>query len=152
MIPISRAVAALALVFAIAAAAAHGAGLGSRVFVVERASGRLAVYDLDQRALLPGRIEGLGDLSHATMTFTPDLRSGFLATRGGKVTRIDLEKVVAAGEVLTSQNSIDNAISQDGRFLAVAEYVPGGLTILDARDLRVLVKHSARSDAAASNR
>ena len=65
MIPISRAVAALALVFAIAAAAAHGAGLGSRVFVVERASGRLAVYELDQRALLPGRIEGPGDLSHA---------------------------------------------------------------------------------------
>lgn len=140
----ARSIAAAALALVVGAAVAHASGVGSRVFVVERASGRLAVYDLDQRALLPGRIEGLGDLSHATMTFTPDLRSGFLATRGGKVTRIDLEKVAAAGEVLTSQNSIDNAISQDGRFLAVAEYVPGGLTILDARDLRVLVKHAAK--------
>jgi protein NirF len=123
--------------------AAHGSGVGSRVFVVERAAGSLAVYDLDRRELLPGRIAGLGDLSHATMTFTPDLRSGFLATRGGEVTRIDLEKVEAAGEVLTSRNSIDNAISQDGRYLAVAEYAPGGVTILDARDLRVLKKHAA---------
>ncbi len=137
-----RAIAALACALAVAAVA-RGSGVGSRVFVVERASGALAVYDLEQRALLPERITGLGDLSHATMTFTPDLRSGFLATRGGKVTRIDLEKAQAAGEVLTSQNSIDNAISQDGRFLAVAEYAPGGVTILDARDLRVRKKHAA---------
>jgi protein NirF len=138
----SRTLAAIACALAVAAVA-RGSGIGSRVFVVERASGSLAVYDLDLRALLPGRISGLGDLSHATMTFTPDLRSGFLATRGGKVSRIDLETVKASGEVLTSQNSIDNAISQDGRYLAVAEYVPGGVTILDTRDLRVLKKHPA---------
>ncbi len=137
------ALAALVAVLSIASVV-HGSGVGSRVFVVERSSGTLAVYDLDQRALLPGRIEGLGDLSHATMTFTPDLRSGFLATRGGKVTRIDLETAKAAGEVLTSQNSIDNAISQDGRYLAVAEYKPGGVTILDARDLSVVAKHAAK--------
>lgn len=140
----SRALAFATIAMAlVAAAAARGSGIGSRVFVVERASGSLAVYDLDSRTLRPERITGLGDLSHATMTFTPDLRSGFLATRGGKVTRIDLEKAEAAGEVMTSQSSIDNAISQDGRFLAVAEYAPGGLTILDARELRVLHRHAA---------
>jgi len=118
-------------------------GIGSRVFVVERASESLAVYDFMERKLLPKRITGLGNLRHATMIFTPDLRYGFLATRSGKVSRIDLEKLEVAGEVFTSENSIDNAISQDGRFIATAEYVPGGVTILDARSLEVLKKHRA---------
>jgi len=118
-------------------------GIGSRVFVVERASESLAIYDFMERKLLPKRITGLGNLRHATMIFTPDLRYGFLATRSGKVSRIDLEKLEVAGEVFTSQNSIDNAISQDGRFIATAEYVPGGVTILDASSLEVLKEHRA---------
>lgn len=133
------------LLLALAGVLAHAdavrsAGLGSRVFVVERATGSLAVYDLAERRLLPRRIEGLGNLRHATMIFTPDLRHAFLATRNGKVTRIDLERLRAAGEVFTSENSIDNAISQDGRYVAVAEYVPGGLTILDAERMRVVTR------------
>jgi len=118
-------------------------GIGSRVFVVERASGSLAVYDLAQRKLLPQRIEDLGNLRHATMIFSPDLRYGYLATRSGQVSRIDLEKLEVAGKVFTSQSSIDNAISQDGRFIATAEYAPGGVTILDARDLRLVKKLEA---------
>ena len=123
--------------------AAHAGGMGSRVFVVERASGSLAVYDWVERTLLPQRIEGLGNLRHATMIFSPDLRYGFLATRSGQVSRIDLQKLERAGVVFTSENSIDNAVSHDGRFVATAEYVPGGVTIVDARDLTVLKKHAA---------
>jgi protein NirF len=85
--------------------AAHAGGMGSRVFVVERASGSLAVYDWVERTLLPQRIEGLGNLRHATMIFSPDLRYGFLATRSGQVSRIDLQKLERAGVVFTSENS-----------------------------------------------
>ena len=74
-------------------------GIGSRVFVVERASGSLAIYDYVERKLLPQRITGLGDLSHATMIFSPDLRYGYLATRGGEVSRIDLHKLERTGVV-----------------------------------------------------
>ncbi len=120
------------------AATPGGAGVGARVFVVERASGSLAVYDLQRRALVPGRIGGLGDLRHATMVFTPDLRHGFLATRNGKVTRVDLSTLRPTGQVFSSENSIDNAISQDGRLLAVGEYQPGGLSVLDVETLEVV--------------
>lgn len=123
--------------------AAHAGGIGSRVFVVERASESLAVYDLAERKLLPKRISGLGNLRHATMIFSPDLRYGYLATRSGQVSRINLETLERDGVVFTSKNSIDNAISQDGRFIATAEYVPGGLTILDAESMAVLKKHEA---------
>ena len=76
---------ALALALACWSRAGHGrrrGGIGSRVFVVERASGSLAVYDFVERKLLPKRITGLGNLRHATMIFSPDLRYGYLATAG----------------------------------------------------------------------
>lgn len=114
------------------------AGIGSRVFVVERETGSLALYDFMQRRLLPNRITGLGNLRHATMTFTPDLRYGFLATRGGKISRINLETMEPAGEIVVSQSSIDNAVSHDGRYIATAEYAPGGVTIINAENLEVL--------------
>lgn len=138
----ARALLGLAAALALAAPGLAG-GVGSRVFVVERASGSLAVYDYLERALLPKRIAGLGDLRHATMIFSPDLRFGYLATRGGQVSRIDLQKLERTGAVFTSENSIDNAISQDGRFIATAEYVPGGVTILDAASLEVRARHRA---------
>jgi len=122
---------------------ANAGGIGSRVFVVERASESLAVYDIAERKLLPKRISGLGNLRHATMIFSPDLRYGYLATRSGQVSRINLETLERDGVVFTSKNSIDNAISQDGRYIATAEYVPGGLTILDAESMVVLKKHEA---------
>jgi protein NirF len=140
------AAASLALIVAIATPGPT-ADVPSRVFVVERASSSLAVYDLATGELLPRRVEGLGDLRHATMTFSPDLRWGYLATRSGQVTRVDLETLETAGQVFTSTSSIDNAISKDGRLMAVAEYLPGGLTILDATTLEVLARHEARRGA-----
>ncbi len=130
------------------AIAARAGGIGSRVFVVERDSGSLAVYDFAERRLLPQRITGLGNLHHATMIFSPDLRYGYLATRSGQVSRINLSTLERAGVVFTSENSIDNAISQDGRYIATAEYVPGGLTILDSESMKILKKHPATFELA----
>jgi protein NirF len=138
-----RILAIVGVALCVACRASAGGGVGSRVFVVERASGSLAVYDLVERKLLAQRITDLGNLRHATMIFSPDLRFGYLATRSGQVSRIDLETLERAGVVHTSENSIDNAISQDGRFIATAEYVPGGVTILDAQSLEVVGRHLA---------
>jgi protein NirF len=144
MVPTIRFAASLSLLVVIAfTPSAQAGGVGSRVFVVERASGSLAVYDYVERKLLPKRITGLGNLRHATMIFSPDLRFGYLATRSGQVSRIDLQSLERTGVVFTSENSIDNAISQDGRFIATAEYVPGGLTILDSQSLKIVKKHAA---------
>jgi len=110
-------------------------GVAGRVYVVERGSGSLAIYDLIERRLLDQRIDGLGDLHHAVMAFSPDLRWGYVATRGGLLTRIDLERSVSAGSVQVSRDSIDIAIAQDGRLVATAEYNPGGINFLDARTL-----------------
>jgi protein NirF len=140
---VRRWLAALALVGGLLPSPGLAGGIGSRVFVVERDSGSLAVYDFVDRAVLPKRITDLGDLHHATMVFSPDLRFGYLATRGGQMSRIDLQTLERSGQVSTSRGSIDNAIGRDGRFLATAEYEPGGVTIVDARDLTVVRRHPA---------
>lgn len=121
-------------------------GVGSRVFVVERETESLGIYDLASRSYAPKVITGLGNMRHATMTFAPDLRSGFVATRSGRLSRIDLEKVKRTTDVEVSKNSIDLAISQDGRFVATAEYTPGGVTILDARTMAVVKRLPATLD------
>ena len=134
------------LALALLPAAPHSAGasgVGSRVFVVQRDAGRLAVYDYVERRLVPADIAELGDLHHATMIFTPDLAYGFLSTRSGKISRIDLETLRTDGALQASQSSIDNAVSQDGRYIATAEYAPGGVTIVDARTLAVLKRLDA---------
>jgi len=118
-------------------------GIGSKVFIVERETGSLAVYDFVERKLLPRRITGLGNLRHATMIFSPDLRYGYLSSRGGQVSRINLQKLERDGIVFTSENSIDNAIGAGGRVIATAEYVPGGVTFVDAQTLEVLARHDA---------
>ena len=125
-------------------------GVAQRVFVVERAHGTLAVYDLVERRVTH-RIEGFGDLRHATMTFSPDLRWGFVATRSGVTSRVDLSDGTRDLAVRTSDNSIDLAIAQDGRSLAIAEYYPGGVTIVDPSSMRVRARlpgtfdHAGRS-------
>lgn len=125
------------------AAGADESGLAGRVFVVEREAGRLAVYDYLQRRLLPVTISGLGDLRHATMAFSLDLQYGYVATRSGLLTRIDVAKVARAGDVQVSASSIDIAVTQDGRYIATAEYQPGGVTVLDARSLAIVKRIDA---------
>lgn len=125
--------------------------IGSRVFVVERNSETLAVYDLDLRRVVH-RVSGLGNLLHAIMTFSPDLRYGFVASRSGKLTRIDLATLERAGEVQTSKSSIDIAISQDGRYVATAEYLPGGVTILDTQTLEVVRRIPATGEGGPDDR
>ncbi|MDH4247118.1 MAG: protein nirF [Deltaproteobacteria bacterium] len=128
----------LAIMLAFLPGTLWATGVAGRVFVVEREASRLAVYDYLRHELLPQRIEGLGDMRHALMAFSKDLRHGFVATRSGQLTRFDLNTLEKTGVVATSSNSIDIAISQDGRYIATAEYSPGGVTLLDTETLKVL--------------
>jgi len=106
-------------------------GLG---LVVERATGSLLVVDrLKFEAL--GRIEGLGDLSHASMTFSPDERFAFVFGRDGGLTKVDLTTACISKRILQAGNSIGGAISDDGELVAVSNYEPGGIKVFSADSL-----------------
>jgi protein NirF len=93
--------------------------------VVERAAGSLQLIETSDNTAL-GRIEGLGDLSHASAVFSRDGRFGFVFGRDGGLSKVDLLTGKLVKRVKQAGNSIGGAISQDGRMVAVSNYEPGG--------------------------
>lgn len=109
-------------------------GTGDLGVVIERASGGLKLIETTQRSEI-GQIDGLGDLSHASVVFSRDARYAYVFGRDGGLTKIDLLRQRIERRVIQSGNAIGGAISQDGRLVAVANYTPGGIRIFDAATL-----------------
>ena len=120
-----------------ACAAPARRGTGDLGIVIERASGSVAVVDTSARAIL-GRIEGLGDLSHASAVYGRDGRYAYVFGRDGGLTKVDLLERKIAKRILQAGNSIGGAISQDGRLVAAQNYQPGGVKVFDADTLELL--------------
>jgi protein NirF len=122
------------LALAMPAAAAEVRATGDLGVVVERASGSLRIVDRSERAAI-GRVTGLGDLSHASVVFSPDERFAYVFGRDGGLTKVDLVAQAVAGRVVQAGNAIGGAISDDGRLVAVSNYEPGGVRVFDADTL-----------------
>ena len=81
---------------------------------------------------------------HGGPKFTPDGRYVFFASRDGWITKFDLWNLTVISEVRAGINTRNAAVSGDGKYVAVANYLPHSLVILDA-DLN-FVKSLAVSD------
>jgi protein NirF len=131
----SAAVAAIAAAGALALLA--DAARAETGVVIERATGSVQVVDNAKRTSL-ARVDGLGDLSHASLVFSQDARHVFVFGRDGGLTKVDLAGAKVVGRVVQAGNSIGGAISRDGRLIAVANYEPGGVKLFDAATLELL--------------
>ena len=109
-------------------------GTGNLGIVVERASGSVLVIDATKREAI-ARVEGLGDLSHASAVISQDARFAYVFGRDGGLTKVDLLTAGIAKRVVQAGNSIGGAISDDGTLIAVANYEPGGVKVFDAETL-----------------
>ncbi len=116
---------------------AHAQATGDLGLVIERASGSLVVVDRSDRAAV-GRIEGLGDLSHASITYGPDERFAYVFGRDGGLSKVDLLERRIVARTVQAGNSIGGAISDDGRLVAVSNYEPGGVKVFDADTLALV--------------
>ena len=105
--------------------------------MIERANGSVQVVETSGNSALM-RIEGLGDLSHASAVFSRDQRYAFVFGRDGGLTKVDMLEGRIVGRVIQSGNSIGGAISQDGRLVAVSNYQPGGVKVFRADDLSLV--------------
>ncbi|WP_372572008.1 cytochrome D1 domain-containing protein [Ruegeria jejuensis] len=115
-------------------AEAEPTATGDLGLVIERATGSVLLIDQSDRAAL-ARIEGLGDLSHASLVYSPDQRFAYIFGRDGGLTKLDIVTRQIAGRVLQSGNAIGGAISDDGQLVAVSNYEPGGVRVFDADTL-----------------
>ena len=113
------------------------AGTGDLGVVIERARGALALVNTSSRALL-GEVEGLGDLSHASVVFSRDGMLAYVFGRDGALTRVNLLSRRIEARVQQAGNSIGGAISADGTLVAAQNYTPGGVKVFDARTLALV--------------
>lgn len=112
-------------------------GTGDLALVVERADGAVQVVETSGNSRL-ARIEGLGDLSHASAVFSRDQRYAYVFGRDGGLSKVDLLAGEVVARTIQSGNSIGGAISQDGRLVAVSNYEPGGVKVFSAADLSLV--------------
>ncbi|MDX1605112.1 MAG: cytochrome D1 domain-containing protein [Candidatus Competibacterales bacterium] len=75
---------------------------------------------------------------HGGPKFSPDGRYVHFASRDGWISRYDLYNLETVAEVRAGINTRNAAVSADGRFVMVANYLPHTLVVLDARDLSLL--------------
>jgi WD40 repeat protein len=75
---------------------------------------------------------------HGGPKFSPDGRFVFIMSRDGWVQKYDIWSLDEVGRVRAGLNSRNIALSKDGKWLAVANYLPHTLTILSTADLSVV--------------
>ncbi|MCC0008148.1 MAG: protein nirF [Hyphomicrobiaceae bacterium] len=122
--------------------AACDAATGALGVVIERASGSVLIVDWAARAV-KSRVEGLGDLSHASVVFSRDARFAYVFGRDGGLSKVDLVTGQLSARIIQAGNAIGGAISDDGRLLAVSNYEPGGVRVFDADTLAPVCEISA---------
>lgn len=112
-------------------------GTGDLGVLVERADGRVKIVDTSARRVL-AQVDGLGDLSHASVVFSRDARYAYVFGRDGGLTKVDLLTARIERRIMQSGNAIGGAISQDGRIVVAQNYSPGGIKAFDANTLELL--------------
>jgi protein NirF len=112
-------------------------GTGDLGVIVERASGSVQIVETTGKTSL-FRVEGLGDLSHASVVFSRDERYAYIFGRDGGLSKIDLLCGKLEKRIMQAGNSIGGAISQDGTLVAVSNYQPGGVKVFAADTLSLV--------------
>lgn len=109
-------------------------GTGDLGLVIERASGSVLIVDTTHHTQI-ARVEGLGDISHASVVYSRDERYAFVFGRDGGLTKIDMLEQRIVKRIIQAGNSIGGAISDDGTLIAVSNYEPGGVRVFDTETL-----------------
>ena len=121
-------------------------GSGDLGVVVGRANGTLTVINTSSKQAL-GAIEGLGDLSHASVVYARDGAHAYVFGRDGALSKVNLLTRRIEARVQQAGNSIGGAISQDGTLVAAQNYQPGGIKVFDAGTLALVADIPAFYDA-----
>ncbi len=84
---------------------------------------------------------------HGGPKFSPDGRFVYFASRDGWISKFDLYHLVVVAEIRAGLNTRNAAVSSDGKWLLVANYLPHNLVVLDAADLSLVKIIPARNAA-----
>ncbi|MCP4981983.1 MAG: protein nirF [Gammaproteobacteria bacterium] len=125
------------LAFILLNPAAAARGTGDLGLFIERASSSVQIVETSGNTSIAS-VDGLGDLSHASVVYSRDARYAYVFGRDGGLSKVDILDAKLSGRTLQSGNSIGGAISQDGRLVAVSNYKPGGVKVFNADTLELV--------------
>ncbi len=111
----------------------HKYDIKKMFFVVQREVSKGAFVDGDTFKVV--KEHPLGFAVHKA-EYSRDGRFAYLIARNGLVTKIDLYSLEKVGEVRAGLNARGVAVSRDGKYVAVSNYLPFNMVILDADDLK----------------
>ena len=89
---------------------------------------------------------------HGGPKFSPDGRYVYFASRDGWISKFDIWNLKYTAEIRAGINTRNLAVSSDGRYVAVGNYLPHTLVVLDATDLTPLKLIDVRDDDGKSSR
>lgn len=75
---------------------------------------------------------------HGGPKFSPEGRYVYFASRDGWISKFDIYNLKTVAEIRAGINTRNLAVSSDGRYVMVANYLPHTLVALDARDLSLI--------------
>lgn len=75
---------------------------------------------------------------HGGPKYSPTGRYVYFASRDGWISKFDMYNLKTVVEVRAGINTRNLAVSGDGRYVMVGNYLPHSLVLLDARDLRLI--------------
>ncbi len=89
---------------------------------------------------------------HGGPKYSPDGRFVYFTSRDGWISKFDMWSLQTVAEVRAGINARNLAVSDDGRYLMVANYLPHTLVVLDARDLKPLKLIDVQDDQGTTSR
>jgi mono/diheme cytochrome c family protein/DNA-binding beta-propeller fold protein YncE len=89
---------------------------------------------------------------HGGPKFTPDGRYVYFASRDGWISKFDIWNLKTTHEIRAGINTRNLAVSGDGRYVIVGNYLPHTLVVLDAVDLRPLKLIAVKDDSGKTSR
>jgi mono/diheme cytochrome c family protein/DNA-binding beta-propeller fold protein YncE len=89
---------------------------------------------------------------HGGPKYSPSGRFVYFASRDGWISKYDIYNLKLVAEIRAGINTRNMAVSADGRYAMVANYLPHTLVLLDARDLTPIKLYSVEDDTGKTSR
>lgn len=110
------------------------------MIVMERDNSSLLAVDGSTHKAV-GRVKDIGKQVH-TQVFSPDGNFTYHISRDGWLTKIDLRTLKPEGIVRVGTDSRGTGITDSGKYVAVGNYEPRDVVIVDAKTLAIIKKIS----------
>jgi len=89
---------------------------------------------------------------HGGPKYSNEGRFVYFASRDGWISKYDIYNLKLVAEIRAGINTRNLAVSGDGRYVMVANYLPHSLVLLDAKDLKPIKLYEVKDDNGQSSR